>query len=137
MSQTWNGGCLCGAVRYRAEVDDPTSMSCYCRDCQRATGSACATFFGVSLQKLGIQGPVRGYAKAGDSGREVKRFFCSECGSPLYSVVEVVPGMAWVKTGTLDDPNVVAPKINIWTRSRSTWAPIDPKLPAFETGPTR
>jgi hypothetical protein len=137
VSQTLNGGCLCGAVRYEATVDEPTSMNCYCRDCQRATGSTCATFFGVPLAQLAITGPARGYAKAGESGREVERFFCGECGSQLYSVVELVPGMAWVKIGTLDDPDVVAPKINIWTRSRSPWAPLDPKLPAFETGPTR
>lgn len=137
MSEAWTGGCLCGAVRYRAQVENPTSMSCYCRDCQRATGGTCATFFGVPIAAFETTGPARSYAKAGGSGREVKRFFCGECGSQLFSVVELVPGMAWVKTGTLDDPNVVAPQLNIWTRSRSPWAPIDPRLPAFETGPTR
>jgi hypothetical protein len=137
MSEPWTGGCLCGAVRYRATVDDPTTMNCFCRDCQRATGSTCATFFGVPLASLELTGPARGHAKVGDSGGRVERFFCSECGSQLYSVVEVVPGMAWVKTGSLDDPGVVAPKVNIWTRSRSPWAPIDPRLRAFEAGPTR
>lgn len=137
MPQTWTGGCLCGAVRYSAVVDEPTSMNCYCRDCQRATGSTCATFFGVPLGRFELTGPARGFAKHGESGRKVERFFCGECGSQLYSVVEVVPGMAWVKSGSLDDPGVFAPKVNIWTRSRSAWAPLDPRLPAFETGPTR
>jgi hypothetical protein len=129
------GGCLCGQVRYRATTDGRTVMHCFCRDCQRATGSQSATFVAVPQHQLAVEGPVGHFTKESDAGRVVNRFFCKACGSQLYSTVEVMPGVAFVKLGTLDDPSAVTPGIAIWTASRPSWAHLDPALPAFERNP--
>src|SRR5712675_1975662 len=40
MSDSLEGGCACGAVRYRLTSAPMFVHCCHCRDCQRQTGSA-------------------------------------------------------------------------------------------------
>ena len=56
MSVTISGGCLCGAVSYRGEVEQPQTMACYCKDCQHATGSPAATFIAIPEANLEVEG---------------------------------------------------------------------------------
>ena len=131
------GGCLCGSVRYRYEGEVRDANYCHCADCRRASGSA----FGVSVPVDAggfevITGEPKGYAKSGDSGRSVTRFFCPDCGSPLFTVPPLHPEIRFLKAGSLDDPSVVRPGRQSWTRSRVPWAAIDPGLPAYEKGRT-
>lgn len=137
MHQVLTGGCLCGAVRYRYEGEVRGASYCHCADCRRVSGSA----FGVSVpvDAGGFQittGEPKGFTKAGDSGRSVTRYFCSNCGSPLFTVPPLDPDIRFIKAGSLDDPSVVQPSRQSWTRSRVAWAVIDPNLPAYEKGRT-
>jgi hypothetical protein len=51
------------------------------------------------------------------------RWFCSACGSPVYSTIESMPGLAFLKGGTIDDISWFKPTAEIWTRSAQPWAP--------------
>ncbi|GLQ56839.1 GFA family protein [Devosia nitrariae] len=135
MYQVLTGGCLCGGVRYRYEGEVRDANYCHCEDCRRISGSA----FGVSVpvDAAGfeiVRGEPKGYTKSGDSGRAVTRFFCPECGSPLFTVPPLHPEVRFLKAGSLDDPSAVRPARQSWTRSRVSWASIDPELPSFEKG---
>jgi hypothetical protein len=135
MSQILTGGCLCGAVRYRYEGEVRAANICHCADCRRVSGSA----FGVSVpvDAAGfeiVSGAPKGFTKDGDSGRPVARFFCPECGSPLFTVPPLHPEVRFLKAGSLDDPTVVKPVRQSWLQSRVEWAVIDPELPGFEKG---
>jgi hypothetical protein len=59
------------------------------------------------------------------------RYFCPECGSPLYTVSPVHPDVLYLKAGTLDDPRLVQPRHQNWMQSRVSWTTIDPELPAL------
>jgi len=119
------GGCLCGDVRF--ELDRAAVIGanhCHCRDCQRATGSGFATFCMVPEAAFAVrQGQPRSFSVKGASGGDVKRFFCGECGSPLYSTVTVMPGFAFVKAGVLDDASWVQPGSDFWGSSAQPWSP--------------
>ncbi|MFQ5478936.1 MAG: GFA family protein [Candidatus Binatia bacterium] len=129
------GECLCGSVRYEANADAPVAMHCYCRDCQRATGSAFATIVAVPRERFEVQGPVASYAKTGESGRRVTRSFCRDCGSQLFSEAETAPGVVFLKAGTLNDSAGLEPQLTIWTRSRAAWAELKAGTAEFEGNP--
>ena len=130
-----NGGCLCGAVRFVARPDEIRAMSCYCKDCQRATGSACATFTSVPEAALEVQGSPTSYTVSGESGRDVTRFFCADCGSQLWSQVAIMPGAVFLKIGVMDDPSACTPQACIWTDSKPSWAELPDGVPSFGRNP--
>ncbi len=117
------GGCLCGAVRYAIDRNALAGQAhCQCRDCQRATGSAFATFcFVPEAAFRADSGEPKGYRVEGESGNAVTRFFCAECGAQLYSEVEVMPGLRFVKSGSLDDASWMSPTAVFWCDSAQPW----------------
>ncbi|MBX7495037.1 GFA family protein [Qipengyuania sp. 6B39] len=133
MSRT-EGGCLCGKVRYGFDGEPAAAMVCHCTHCQKQSGSAFSTIIGVPESALEVRGTPTSYADSGESGKSVERIFCGTCGSPLISKVEVAPGMAWIKAGTLDDTGLFDPAMHIWTRSKQCWVDTG-ALPAFDTNP--
>ncbi len=69
-----------------------------------------------------------------DSGKGLDRNFCPECGSRLFSNLESFPGVVFVMLGSLDRPELIAPKLEMFTKRRLAWVkPLD--LPQFEGMP--
>ena len=93
------GGCMCGDIQYDVEGDSSVTGICHCPDCKRQTGSAFSTIVGVGADQIVVEGTPRIYETKGLSGEGVLRHFCGNCGSPLYSVVNSMPGVAFIKTG--------------------------------------
>ena len=123
-SPTWkSGGCLCGAVQFSVASDQIAGAAhCHCTDCQRATGSAFASFcFVPDAAFRADAGEAKGFTVQGSSGGEVTRFFCPDCGSQLYSQVAVMPGVRFVKAGSLDDMSWMDPKDAYWCDSAPPW----------------
>jgi hypothetical protein len=77
----------------------------------------------------------KGFTKAGDSGQELTRHFCSDCGSPIFTSSEVHGEHVYVKAGSLDDPASVKPHRQAWTASEVAWARIDKDLVGFAREP--
>jgi hypothetical protein len=104
MSAKITGRCLCGFIKY--------------------------TYTGP----LGSAGHVKGFIKRGVSGTELTRYFCPECGSPIYTSSPRHPLHVYVKAGTLDDPTVVKPGHQSWVGAAVSWSAIDSSLPTFPRG---
>mgnify|MGYP003708056541 CR=1 FL=1 len=141
MAETFGGGCMCGAVRYTCKAEPAATVVCHCQDCQKHTGSAFATAMFFLKTDVDITGELKSFDKGTDAGNVMTRTFCGTCGSPLFSRVEVSPGMLWIKAGTLDDPSGYTPSAHIWTRepNRSTspqprWSTPGPPSRCVETG---
>ena len=79
--------------------------------------------------------PKRYIAKA-DSGNEITRVFCGECGTPLYVQVSTRPDIVGVRVCTFDDASWFRPEANIFVKSAQPWDHMDPAVPAFATYPT-
>src|SRR3954451_8629728 len=77
------GGCLCGAVRYSATVEQAAATVCHCRDCQKFTGSAFATLVAVPKEAVTIDGTRQPFSSLGGSGKPILRHFCPRCGASL------------------------------------------------------
>jgi hypothetical protein len=139
MSDIHEGGCLCGAVRYRVEGNPEVAYICHCTNCKRYTGSA----FGISVvfSKNAVQiikGNLKMYEyRSDETSRWIKLEFCPNCGTAVTGVAEVAPSMRVVTVGTFDNPNWVKPQWAQFTRSALQWVVHSPNIEIYETNPKR
>src|SRR6476660_2289948 len=110
---TIEGGCLCGAVRYRSDAEPVMQVVCHCETCRKNSGSAFSMNVAVPQDRLRIE-----------SGKAFYRFFCGDCGSHIYSHGPAYGAIAFIKAGTLDDPTWVAPNLHIWCAEKLPWVDI-------------
>ena len=115
------GGCLCGRVRYTVEGEPNFAGVCHCRNCQRYTGSAFEPVMAFPNQAVDVQGNLNTYDDIGDSGKAVHRRFCPNCGSGVVAEVDTMPGVTIVLAGSLDDPAVFKPSMEIFCSSTQPW----------------
>ncbi len=128
---TRTGGCLCGAIRYRAPAVPVSVVACHCRDCQKQAGSAFSIIAVFPRDAVRIEGTPALFLGLGDSGGEVERNFCGACGSPLFSDSAAMRerGIIAIKAGTLDDVADLAPRLHYWTRSKQPWVMLASDAP--------
>jgi hypothetical protein len=123
---TSEGGCLCGAVRFRVTGKPISVMHCHCFSCRRNTGSLVATFAGfrpVQLRQLGASPQLY------QSSPGVRRRFCGRCGTPLSYETDRWPDEIHVYLCTLDDPEPCTPQFHVNYSERVPWFDIDDGLP--------
>jgi len=125
------GGCLCGKIRYSATADPVFTGVCHCRNCQKQSGTAFSIVVGVPAPSLSVQGEMKTYHDKGDSGQAVERRFCPDCGSPILTEVAVMPGVAILKAGTLDDPSGLKPGMEIFCDSAQPWVQLGGTMQRF------
>ena len=132
------GGCLCGAVRYALRGPALFVSQCCCKDCQKATGTGHTTIIGVPRTQLQIRsGAPKAYLSKGDSGGDVIRHFCENCGGRLYTSGTLPGEVVMVQAGSLDDPNRITPESVIYVKDALAWDRFDPTLPRFQGLPDR
>jgi hypothetical protein len=122
------GGCLCGAIRYRVSGKPMNTMICHCETCRRAAGSpvvAWLTFARADFQ-LGKGRPVEF-----SSTPPVRRSFCGSCGTPLTYSHRDSPDSIDVTTCSLDDPHSFPPTHHSWLSDDVAWVQFGDGLPAF------
>ncbi|MBN9087863.1 MAG: GFA family protein [Reyranella sp.] len=121
------GGCLCGAVRYESGGEPQFSLQCHCRDCQRQSGAPHVAAVRVPSAAFRIvRGTPKRYIAKADSGNDITRVFCGDCGTPLYVQVSTRPDIVGVRVCTFDDPAGSGPKPTSSPRVPSrgtTWMP--------------
>jgi len=129
------GGCLCGAIKYEL-AEAPAMMGvCHCKNCQRQAGSAFSTLAGVAKEQFRfVTGEPKLYLD-GDtkSGNQVERYFCGNCGSPIYSALGSQPDSIFLKTGTMDDTSSFAPQFHVWCDTRQNWFDLPDGVPQMAT----
>lgn len=132
------GGCACGAIRYEAAAEPLMMFNCHCRDCQHATGGpfASAVIFPAEAFRF-VRGTPRHHDTTVDSGAVHRRGYCADCGSRLTGGEnpEGTSGIVGVTAGSLDDPALFQPQMDIFTSRAQPWALMDPSIPKFEEMP--
>ena len=137
MPAPMTGHCLCGNVTYRIDAEPFAQAICHCEDCQRQTGTAFSIVIGVPHDAMTVEGDSLAiFDTTGEvHGGATHRHFCSNCGSPLFSVVDAQPEVAYIKAGTLDDASWLEPNAEVFTRSALPWSPRLANAATFETMP--
>ncbi len=126
------GGCLCGKIRYSVSQPLQNIIACHCTHCQKASGAGSSHNALVPRSAVTFtSGEPRLYADTAQSGNILNRYFCGDCGSPVYSQRAKAPDMIVLKVGTLDAQDGMKLVMNIWTRSARPWMHRDPATESY------
>jgi hypothetical protein len=92
----------------------------------------------VPGQAVTVEGSTLASFKTPSEGYDstTERHFCSACGSPIFSTIEAMPGVVFLKAGAIDDISWFEPSAEIWTRSAQPWAPHFENAARYERIPT-
>ena len=137
MAKKYTAQCACGALKFEFNIDPTFIAICHCLDCKKASGGEAATWFGVPEDDFTlIRGKPKSFHYVADSGKGLDRNFCPDCGARVFtSNLESFPGMVFVTLGSLDQPERIEPKLEMFTKRRLKWAnPLD--VPQFTGMPT-
>ena len=121
------GGCLCGAVRYRAAGTPVRVTNCHCEMCRKAAGAPFVTWAEFPAEAVSF---TAGAPAWHGSSEAAERGFCAACGTAL--TFATIDGTTIDLTvATLDDPDALPPDDNIWTESKVPWVTLDAAIPAW------
>lgn len=118
MSEAWNGGCLCGAVRFRAAGPPRWVGWCHCRSCRRHSGAPVSVF--VAFAAADVE-TLCGTISKFRSSPGTLRGFCAACGSTLTCEGDARPGELHIHIGAFDEPAALPPQLHIYPEERLPW----------------
>ncbi|PXA87552.1 aldehyde-activating protein [Nostoc sp. 3335mG] len=125
---TLEGGCYCGAVRYRMEGDPICVNGCHCRDCQTLTGAAFAVNAMIEADWVTL---TKGEPATDEFGTK-----CGKCGALLWATHPMFgDNILFLRAGTLDESDRMTPDIHFFVRSKHQWIALPEGVPFFETLP--
>ncbi len=129
---TRDGGCSCGAVRYRLTSEPLIVHCCHCLNCQRQTGTAFVVNLLVESDRVELLGAEPHAVEVPrDDGSTQRIFRCPDCQVAVFSQYGR-PEVYFVRGGTLDQPSTVSPDVHIYTRSKLPWVRIPEGVPAVD-----
>ena len=134
MSETFDGQCTCGFVRYRMTSRPLFVNCCHCTWCQRESGSAFAINAMIEADRVQVTAgePVR-VDTPSNSGKGQKITRCPKCHVALWSnYAGAVDAVRFVRVGTLNEPGRMPPDIHIFTSTKQPWVVLPPGMPAME-----
>lgn len=123
------GGCLCGALRYRATAEAIETGYCHCRMCQRSSGAPVLAYASFPVASFAY---LKGAPKRYQSSTHGHREFCGACGAQIAFRETHNARTVDVNVGTLDDCCDVQPTVHIYCESRVAWFDTDDDLPRFQ-----
>ncbi|MEX2649030.1 MAG: GFA family protein [Alphaproteobacteria bacterium] len=128
----YEGGCTCGAVRYRMTRSPIFVHCCHCRWCQRESGSAFALNALIEADRVVLlKGAPEAVMTPSHSGKGQKIVRCPVCRVGLWShYAGAGDAVCFVRVGTLDEPDRLPPDIHIYTASKQPWVVIPPDATA-------
>ena len=133
MSDSLEGGCACGAVRYRLGSKPMFVHCCHCKDCQRQTGSAFVINALIEADRVEmLASETEAVPVPTDSGRPHVIHRCPTCKVAVFSHYGGVERLSFIRVGTLDEPSALPPDIHIYTRSKLPWVALPAEVPAVE-----
>jgi hypothetical protein len=132
---TFEGGCLCGAIRFRCAAGDaPNTYYCHCRLCQRASGAPVVAWASYPAERVSF---LKGQPAWHRSSPLALRGFCSHCGTPLAWQAETGKNQLALTLASFDHPDELPPSTHVWTESKMQWFAINDTLPSHPQKPVQ
>jgi len=128
-NQAIEGGCHCGAVRYRIAERPTYSMICHCRTCQRVANAPVVAWVSAPVGDFSF---IKGGAATYKSSPDVTRRFCAACGGHLTYARDDQSDWIDIATASLDEPGLCPPTHHSWLEHAIHWARFEDGLPHFK-----
>lgn len=130
------GGCYCGALRFRATGDVLFKGQCHCRECQYITGGQPNVVMAMPEGGFSYTKGTPKQFRRSDLPTPVTREFCAECGTHIAAKGSGMPGVTILKVGTFDDPSVFeGPQMAIFLIDKQSFHHVPEGIPTFERIP--
>ncbi len=126
-----DGGCLCGAIRYRLTGPIESVAHCHCGMCRRASGAPVVTWLTVPAARFTV---TKGEPARWKSSAHAERTFCPSCGAQITFWSTRYPDEIDVTLGTLDHPERYPAARHVWVADKLPWLHLDEALPAHQAG---
>jgi hypothetical protein len=122
------GGCFCGAIRYRAEGRPTNTMICHCESCRKVAAAPVVPWLTFSTSAFRF---TKGKPKEFSSSEGVRRGFCGSCGTMLTYANARHPDSIDIATCSLEDPNAFPPTHHSWLVDDLKWVKFGDGLPSY------
>jgi hypothetical protein len=128
------GGCHCGAVRYKVSGEPQHVALCHCSDCRKSAGAPMVAWAAFAEDEFTL---LQGELTVFNSSGTALRSFCPKCGTGIaYRNAEYLPGIVDIQAATLDNPDALPAGAHIQTAERIGWMASAHELPQFERYPS-
>ncbi len=132
----FTGSCHCGEISYTFSGEPLRQVNCHCKNCQKTSGGPYLANIFVSEDNLLIKGSPKVYQHLADSGNQMTKKFCGNCGAQMFSLGSGRPGIVSIRGGTIDNLEIIQPTINIFVSSKIPSTPLNESLSTFEKMPS-
>ncbi|OGS50288.1 MAG: aldehyde-activating protein [Erythrobacter sp. RIFCSPHIGHO2_12_FULL_63_10] len=129
------GGCACGAVRYRLRGEPIFVNNCHCRQCQQQTGGTSVVNAFTETENFELlSDELTQYAVKAGSGGPHRIFRCAQCGTAIFSHYPRLGELGLgLRVGTLNEAASLTPDAAVFTAERMPWVTLPAGIPHFES----
>ncbi|MDX2272909.1 MAG: GFA family protein [Cyanobacteriota bacterium] len=131
-TRQWQGGCLCGHIRYQIEGDPLLAAICHCSMCRRAHAAPLVAWAMFSQSQVVFPRSSPSYYA---SSASAQRGFCPICGTQICFIEESLPDLIDIAIGSLDHPDTLPPTLHYWYSRHLSWAELGDSLPRYPEFP--
>lgn len=129
------GACECGAAAYSIGQSPLHVYVCHCLNCQTRSGSAFALHTMVPASSFQWEGRTEEFTRSAN-GMQFTEVFCQTCHTRLFNTNSMLPGMVFLRAGTLETSQHLEPMAHIWTCRKQPWVKLPQGIPAFRKSPS-
>jgi len=133
MEKIITGSCHCGSIQFELKENPKLVVNCHCDDCRKRNGSAFSTYMATSENDFSITKGQQSLRQYEDENVGIK-YFCADCGSPVYNKNFRFPGLNMVFYGAFSQPEDFKPAINVFCESKHNWVDTLSNLKSFQGG---
>jgi hypothetical protein len=127
----WEGGCLCGGIRFRVSAAPLLTMACHCTGCQKLSASAYSLTVAVPSGGFSV---TQGEPVIGGMHGPHRQYYCPHCRNWMFTRPHGLDFFVNVRATMLDEHHWYVPFVEVFTSEKLPWA-TTPAVHSFATQP--